>query len=392
MKDKIRIRTYNVRFGDAILVTIPDRNPETSKTTLRNILIDVGNALNGPGGDDNVFKFVIDDVLKELNGKPLDLYVMTHEHLDHVQGLYYTAAKHYPYLKEKLAVDYAWLTASAHPDYYTNHPNAKGKKDLYSDCYQKIQNHLNAFAQADSDAFKTFLDINNPRQTDQCVDFLRNLANPEKTFYVYRGLSLSKKHPFKEPRFEILAPEEDTSDYYHPLTPMALSGNGNIQLGVNSANSYQPPAGVDAGAFYDLVEWRKNGFVDNILAIDRAANNTSVVFSIEWRKKRLLFCGDAELASWKKMHQQGLLKSVDYLKVSHHGSHNGTPNDEILEYFFPKTRSKTKSRHAGISVWDNTYKGIPHEATNDRLCKRCNLRSTLDNRNSSYFDIEISEG
>ncbi len=63
---------------------------------------------------------VMQDVLKELAGQPLDLYIMTHEHMDHVQGLLYyqkNVLKDQP-VKDLLKVRYAWLTRSAHPDYY----------------------------------------------------------------------------------------------------------------------------------------------------------------------------------------------------------------------------------------------------------------------------------
>ena len=45
----------------------------------------------------------------------------------------------------------------------------------------------------------------------------------------------------------------------------------------------KPPAGVDAGAFYRLVESRRDGLVDNLLAIDKAKNNSGIVFCLEWR-------------------------------------------------------------------------------------------------------------
>src|SRR3954447_1082013 len=88
-RDKLRVRVYNVLFGDAILVSVPDRGP-SGKTEQRHILIDFGNAFV-KGGRDDVFEPVMRDILAVLDGRPLDLYVMTHEHLDHVQGLYYTS-------------------------------------------------------------------------------------------------------------------------------------------------------------------------------------------------------------------------------------------------------------------------------------------------------------
>src|SRR5262245_36511880 len=128
----LRVRAYNVHFGDAILVTVPDQG------TTRHVLIDVGNVLSKEGGDDTVFKPVVEDVLKELGGKPLDLYVMTHEHLDHVQGLYYAATTHALQLK----ADWAWLTASAAPDYYTKHPEAKKKLELLRTAYAALRERM----------------------------------------------------------------------------------------------------------------------------------------------------------------------------------------------------------------------------------------------------------
>jgi len=388
MPDTLRIRAYNVRFGDAILISVPDRGVQ------RHVLIDVGNVLVKEGGVDTVFKPVVDDVLHELNGRPLDLYVMTHEHLDHVQGLYHAATKSFPAgeLKKKLDVQYAWLTASSAPDYYDRFPEAekeakRRKKKLYEEAYARVEQHLAALPRAQAKAFDLIMLNNNPRETQQCVDFLRALAPKKRTFYVHRGFDIKGKHPFKEAKFDIWAPEEDASDYYRSLLPMALVDG---QQGAAAGGQAIPPAGVDAGAFHDLVAARANGFSDAILAIDKAANNTSVVFALTWRKWTLLFAGDAELGSWRKMHQQDVFRPVDFLKVSHHGSHNGTPAEELLDDFLPLD-AKTKKRAAVISTWDKTYGGIPHSPTNKKLACRCSLRSMLDTKYKSklYIDTEF---
>jgi glyoxylase-like metal-dependent hydrolase (beta-lactamase superfamily II) len=119
--DNLRVRVYNVRFGDAILISIPDRSP-IGKTTLRHILIDVGNSASGAGGEPDCFVPVVENILGELDGKGLDLYIMTHEHFDHVKGLLY--ANNHAYagaLRGRLGVQHAWLTASSAPDYYDQH-------------------------------------------------------------------------------------------------------------------------------------------------------------------------------------------------------------------------------------------------------------------------------
>jgi beta-lactamase superfamily II metal-dependent hydrolase len=388
MADRIRIRSYNVRFGDAILVTVPDRDAATGTVTTRHMLVDFGNVLAGEGGSDAVFKPVIDNVISQLDGQPLDLYVMTHEHMDHVQGLFHVATKVYPNgeLAQKFQIDTAWLTASAEPGYYDTHPEAKRKKTLAMDAYAQIARHLSALPAEARRPFEAFMANNNPRSTSQCVEFLRAIAPAARTHYVSRGFAAAGKHPFREARFAIWAPEEDTSAYYKTLLPMALTGEAAAAGGDGHTRS-QPPAGVDAGAFYTLVQARESGLVDNILAIDKAANNSSVVFVLEWRGRRLLFPGDAEVSSWKMMRDHGVLAPVDFLKVSHHGSHNGTPDPEILDAFFPT--GAASRRLAVISTWNDTYSGIPHDPTNDKLRARGRLKSTLDAPAKPFTDTFV---
>jgi len=147
--DKLRVRAYNVRFGDAILVSIPDKTSAGEAKT-RHILIDVGNALGGKndGGLDTVFEPVVNNILEELAGQPLDLYIMTHEHMDHVQGLMYAATTRQQslgkVLKDELNVRYSWLTASARPDYYDDFTEAEKEKKKEKKAFAEIGRYLEA--------------------------------------------------------------------------------------------------------------------------------------------------------------------------------------------------------------------------------------------------------
>jgi hypothetical protein len=407
MTDTLRVRMYNVRFGDGILITVPDKNPTTKKVTKRRILIDVGNAplvASKEGGDDSVFKPVLDDLIAELAGDPVDLYVMTHEHLDHVQGLPHGAWKSFPNgeLATKLPVDYAWLTASAHPDYYDTHPEAKKQKLAFTTMYERLERHLRLAGLDKIQPFLRYLSINDPASTTECVAFLRKIAR-KKTSYVHRSVGqpadgtplfkLKGTHPFKEARFEIWAPEEDTADYYGKLQPLSLADPppGPVAGPAVAAVPLRPfpPPGVDAGAFYNLVDARLRGVGDNILAIDKAANNTSVVFSLEWRGWRLLFPGDAEQKSWKTMNAQGVLKPVHLLKVAHHGSENGTPQDDPFDAILPEQPPDTRDRTAAVSTWTNTYNGIPSPPTDQRLRSRCDYHTTLDDPQKLFYELEF---
>ena len=364
--DRIRIRLYNVLFGDAILVSIPDADAN-GQSLMRHILIDVGNVLSGGGGNDDVFGPVLEDVVAEVGDRGVDLYVMTHEHLDHVQGLL-AAAKRAPPIE--VPIDTVWLTASAHPDYYTDHPNAKKKFDESQAVYRAIRRHLNAAPESADRRIVTLLENNNPRRTKDCVDHLRTqLTTPDRVHFVHRKFETGGKHPFRQAELEILAPEEDTSDYYGRFKPMSLGADSGLSSAV--AVSTTPPSGVDATAFYNLVDIRSSGAMSNALAIDKARNNTSVVFTLRWEGRLLLFTGDAEVRSWKTMARECDLEPVDFIKVSHHGSHNGTPAESILDLILPPDRPAQDQPVAVVSTCLDTYNKVPHEPTMTELAGRC---------------------
>jgi len=398
--DKLRVRAYNVRFGDAILVSVPDKTSAGVKK-MRHILIDVGNALGGKneGGLDTVFEPVVKNILEVLDGNPLDLYIMTHEHMDHVQGLLYGATKRKEglnkVLKDELKVRYAWLTASANPKYYENFPDAEKAKKKEKKTFDDIGRYLQASeklaaASKENAWFRALMHNNDSTTTEDYVDYLRNLAPKDKTFYVHREMDLTGKHPFQEAKLSVWAPEEDTSIYYGKFKPMALNvAPGDGVATAPSLSAPIPPPGVDAGAFYQLVEARQNGYVENLLAIDKAKNNTSLVFSLEWRKWKLLFAGDAEVRSWKEMNKHDLLKPVHFLKISHHGSHNGTPAIDLVEKIMPKTPPDNRKRSALVSTCVETYGGVPHGDTINLLATRCQVNSTEPLENGAFLDIEF---
>jgi hypothetical protein len=318
------------------------------------VLIDVGNVLSGAGSDAD-FDPIFDHIRGRLDGRPLDLYVMSHEHLDHVRGLAQAAAH-----GVRLPIDFAWLTASAEDGYYQRFPEARRRLALANARYEAIR--LAAASGPLGATVQAFLANNDPKTTGESVAFLRTAANT--TRYVHRGFrpARGRDHPFTEARLSVWAPELDTSDYFGRPKPFVPPRAG--------ADVPKPPDGVDRAAFRDLMAFLEAGLGDSMLAIDRAANDTSVVLALEWRGWRLLFPGDAEIRSWETMSAHGQLRPVHLLKVSHHASRNGTPSEAILDEILPDERPDDRPRRALVSTWPEVYSGVPDGLTIARLGRR----------------------
>jgi glyoxylase-like metal-dependent hydrolase (beta-lactamase superfamily II) len=103
MNEKLVVYAYNVRFGEAILLKVPDGGKN------RFILVDAGNWQSGQAGLNKPLLDALKDIHKRTNGK-IDLYVMTHEHMDHVEGLRAADSKGC-----KFDIDTVWMTASSEP-------------------------------------------------------------------------------------------------------------------------------------------------------------------------------------------------------------------------------------------------------------------------------------
>ncbi len=363
----LTVRMYNVGFGDAILVTIPDRH--AGKEVRRHVLIDLGNLL---ASDATVFGPIAADLMSRTEGRNLDLYVMTHEHLDHVHGLKYLAGIGTP-----LPVDYVWLTASADPRYGRKFPEAKRAMDSYLAATDRLRPLAVQRGLMGMKSVEAFFANNDHRSTAKCVEEIRRTARI-KTSFVHRRFPLraGRDHPFREASLKILAPEHNTANYYGRMRPLtgAVDDAGDPDPTAGAAlERLSPPAGIDPTAFANLIAHLSGGVGDWMLAIDKARNDTSVVLQIEWRGWRLLFAADAEHKSWRHMHRPARgrrLQPVHFLKVSHHGSRTGMPGDEAFDVLLPPDPPDDRPRYAAVSTHDGHWDSVPDGDVLDRVRSR----------------------
>jgi len=390
MSATIDIRAYVVGFGDCILLSLPEGTKKK-----RHVLIDFGRAPNDAVSLER-FPAIAEDIHERCNGH-LDLIVVTHEHLDHLEGFYRERA-----IFDTMTVDQVWMSLPSDPNYYRDYPKAKPAKKL-REAIGAFAAHAAAKGIAFHPAFQSLIE-NNLSNKDR-IDYLRKLGK-KKPMYLSRGSSVASWS--SSIKIRVLAPEKDMSVYYgksaqaHALAASFAAsftvapglGDDGFQWDFKSV----PRAKSDElGGFSatDFDRLRRAIREDGVAAarfIDKAQNNTSLCLLIEVAGKRLLLPGDAELESWEQIRKHckaDLAKPVDFLKVAHHGSHNGTPTD-ALDDLLPVARAK-KAKIL-VSTKKNVYgtkNPVPDESLMTDLKRRCTELVTTDGAVGTYVDLSL---
>jgi beta-lactamase superfamily II metal-dependent hydrolase len=400
MAARIVVRSYVVGFGDCILVRIP------ASPRPRHMLIDFGKA-PGKGGTTKVFPKIAEDIAK-FCGNHLDLLVMTHEHLDHMEGFLHQRA-----VFDAMRVDHVWMSLPSHPDYYTRYPNAEPQRRLRA-LASELRVCLDGQAMAPS--FEAVLENNlsNPER----IQYLRDFAKRgTKIHYLARGLKTPTAPLGDRAVVRVLAPEKDVSTYYPKgrvndveamarreiaaLMPSSSRRSAEERTaavaGDTSWSSFPGVKRVEVPPNLTQSDWLRlrgairSGVVQTVRFIDRAQNNTSLCFRLEVAGKSLLFPGDAELDSWEVMAHECNedLGAVDFLKVSHHGSHNGTPVD-LLDQLLPVARKKkavvlvsTKRDVYGVA------NPVPDKELMSELTKRARVVTTDEHELGDHVELEV---
>jgi beta-lactamase superfamily II metal-dependent hydrolase len=332
MASKLLVRAYNVGCGDCIYVRIPNANNGY------HILIDCGKK-----GNTDLLRAAIahlgEKMLPDAGGgrKRLDLIVATHRHEDHINGFN-------PEWFKNIEVKHVWLSAGMNP----NHPQAERTNQLHAFAQTAMRELLDS-GQALSPQVELLANLYGV-SNDTAEEFLmqtipkQNRIEPK---FVHSGQSSHDLGlDFGDAVIHVLAPEEDIDHYYlgeeadQSLKGMlGVAGTFQKQTRPVEGEGCVLPTNISASDFGVL----QSRLLSNSLAFAEKdtsiQNNLSVVLLIEWRKRRLLFVGDAEWhgefkegkdngswnVMWVKQHDMHLNAPLDFLKVGHHGSVNATP-------------------------------------------------------------------
>jgi beta-lactamase superfamily II metal-dependent hydrolase len=332
------VRMYNVGFGDAFLLVLPGADRP------QRVLIDCGSHFLGAGPRPmkKVVENIIEDVTDDDGVPRIDVVVATHRHQDHVSGFANAAWA-------DVEVGEVWMP-------WTEDPDDKKAREILRE-QSSVANKLTLGLQAlgFGDDFLPLSLAKNALSNHKAMRMVHDgfAGDPKRRFLSGEGRPRTLKTPaLPGVAVYVLGPSRDP-DVIRDMNPPAggsflamadPSGTGEDLKAPFREEWEVAPADYDR-EYVKLGEALEQADRDKIaeqagfdafsvaVALEAAVNGTSLVLAFEIRDALLLFPGDAQWGTWKAMLDRpetvDLLERTTFHKVSHHGSHNGTPRSFV---------------------------------------------------------------
>jgi hypothetical protein len=361
------LRTYHVGFGDCFLLTFGYQGGDS-----KHVLIDFGTTQT-PQGKPNILMDVAADIQKVTSTK-LTAVIATHRHKDHIEGFRTSKDQDGP----------GDLIRECEPDLvlqpWTEDPNLEtsatappehkqfrqAMRDL-EDVSRAIRRDAKRFAERGLVEQLAFLGENNLPNI-KAVRNLQSMGKEAEYLHAKRATTLSDLLPGVQ--VSVLGPptleqsaaikrqrSRDEEQFWHlwqtraRAAKLGFSTGGpaptvpdqELQLVFPYAPRFLPNENPAEARWFRsrLQEMYGGGLLELVRTLDKVLNNTSLILLFEFRGKKLLFPGDAQIENWSYALDdeeiRAKLKDVDLYKVGHHGSLNATPK-ELWELFARKRR------------------------------------------------------
>lgn len=368
----LRIRAYNVLFGDCYLISWKEGNE------YHHAWVDFGNFVNDA---DDVFDTVYDDVLRRTDGH-LDLVIISHRHTDHLDGFYTRRSR---FAADQWQIERLW---SAHV--------TQSLDDRFRLAEERLVGMLSREALIGlgplGEEFHNNVGIDTPLAIGNIAKMEAIIASlgPGEHIPVHRQMNLAAANALPpglgEMQIEVFGPDENSNVYLtgvsHSLGLAPMEAEPVFEMSRLGPRNSDPALESQWAGLADFARLRRAmRFSDRELlsAATTTRNNTSVVAKFTYHGKSILMTGDAELEAWKVMRDAGVALSADLMKVAHHGSINASP-EWGYDVVFPVRRSGNKV----IVCTDSTRYTGPNEVPKrevldgwrDRLTSSRRIKST----------------
>ncbi|HYJ22205.1 MAG TPA: hypothetical protein VEW07_09305 [Solirubrobacterales bacterium] len=421
---QVRIRSYNVGFGDCFLLTFG-----YDRAKPRNVMIDFGSTKQSATGPRGEMLEIAEQIREDCGGK-LQMLVATHRHADHISGFAGKPGEVIASLDPDLVVQ-PW---TEDPDL---DPDAKAPAGSGSDGTHRARavvsrlSAMQALAEAALAAVpKLEASAAVPQTVADQVRFLgeTNLKNAEsvrnlatmgrKHVYVNFGTKLALSKLLPGIRVDVLGPptleqsaaishqaSTDEDEFWHlAARQLGADGAGGAEIFPGAATTRRAPQ--EARWVIPRVDQMQGEETLAIVrSLDGALNNTSVILLFEIGESRLVFPGDAQLENWSyALHEcdeaeeiRARLADARFYKVGHHGSLNATPKS--LWNGFEKRKAKPGPERLATMVSTAAGKHgsaargteVPRKVLIDELERMSDLRNTqsLKSRELFWNDVEL---
>ena len=427
---QVRIRSYNVGFGDCFLLTF---TYERAKP--RNVLIDFGSTMQSKTGPKGKMLEIAERIKEDCGGK-LDMVVATHRHADHISGFGDETGKVIASLEPRLVVQPWTEDPDLDPDAPAPRDGGGGDGRALFRAAARLSEMQMVAEAALAQVPRLRATTGVPKSVTDQISFLgeTNLKNAaavrnlmtmgKRNIYASFGTRLPLSEVLPGIGIDVLGPPTleqapaishqaatDQEEFWHLAARSASLGED----GGAGNNDGKPPklfedapvarvASQEARWVIPRVDqMRGEELLAIVRSLDGVLNNTSLILLFEIGDTRLLFPGDAQIENWRYALREAKnadairkrLAGARFYKVGHHGSLNATPKSLWNSFEHrdarpgPERLETMVSTAAGKHGSVESHTEVPRETLIDELDQMSDLHNTqsLEDPKTFWNDV-----
>lgn len=352
--ERVRIRMYQVGFGDCFLMSLEYDKPLPDGRAERHILIDYGSTRSAREGRAKGRMSEVAQLIAQHTNGVLDAIILSHRHKDHITGFSdNTGATTIKDLKPKLVLR-PWTEDPALPAGADGSPLAPDSAAPIGSGSAKFARSL-ADAQDAASRLSTAPGLHPGLKEDaeeqlknaDAIALLDELSADGRGRYLFAGADPNTTTVLPGLTITVLGPptieqdnrvenqREDDPAYWMLALHASLhdAATAANEGGTAAARTIPVGPGPVRWLIGHLAHQKTHSVTRLVRKLDDALNNTSLNLLLEVGSLSMLFPGDAQIENWQytldRLTDDPVLKNkltaIDLYKVGHHGSRNATP-------------------------------------------------------------------